>query len=326
MAARSGARGKMRRGTTVGLRDRKPTTTEEYQAYRTRLNNWGKWGPEDQFGTLNYIDSNVRQRAAALVREGRTVSCANPLATAAVLPDTKRNGRPADHKMTVNPASTVDYVGVSYHGFVNTHIDALCHIFVGPGGPMWNNRPASLVTEAGAGANSIDAWRDGIVTRGILYDIPKMRGHDHVRIGEPVEGWDLEDWAKEQGLTPQLGDAVLVRSGADRFWSANPGFEMAMPLNTPGVAVSVLEFLQDTGAALMGWDLQEASGQEYTGERIPLHMIAIPHMGLPLLDNANFEALSEVCAETGQYEFMLTIAPLVVMGGTGSPVNPIAMF
>lgn len=119
---------------------------------------------------------------------------------------------------------------------------------------------------------------------------------------------------------------MLIRSGANPFWSANPGFEMAMPLNTPGVAVSVLEFLQDTGATLMGWDLQEASGQEYAGERIPLHVIAIPHMGLPLLDNANFEALSEVCAETGQYEFMLTIAPLVVMGGTGSPVNPIAMF
>lgn len=326
MEGRSEGRSKARRGTTVGLRDRKPSTMEEYQAYRTRLNNWGRWGAEDQHGTLNFIDAGVRRRAAALVRDGRTVSCANPLATAAAVPDTRRNGRPADHRMMLAPASSMDYVGVAYHGFVNTHIDALCHIFTGPGGPMYNNRPSALVTETGAQANSVDAWRDGIVTRGVLYDIPKMRGHDYVRNGEPVEGWHLEDWAKQQGITPQPGDAVLIRSGAEPFWRANPGFEMQMPLNTPGVAASVLEFLHDTGAALMGWDLQEASGQEYTGERIPLHVIAIPHMGLPLLDNANFEGLSVVCAETGRYQFMLTIAPLVVLGGTGSPVNPIAMF
>lgn len=310
----------------MGLRDRRTTTPEEYRAYRTRLNNWGRWGADDALGTLNLVTPEVRARAAALVRDGRTVSCANPLATATVVSNPTRNGRPADHRMTVNPGSTVDYVGVSYHGFVNTHIDALCHIFVGPGGPMYNNQPAALVTEAGAGALSIDRWRDGIVTRGVLYDIPRLRGRDHVRDGEPVEGWDLEDWAKQRGITPRPGDAVLVRSGAAPFWAAHPDFQMAMPLNTPGVAVSVLEFLHDTGAALMGWDLQEASGQEQYGERIPLHAIAIPHMGLPLLDNANFEALAQVCAETGRYEFLLTVAPLVVLGGTGSPVNPIAMF
>ncbi|MSQ30334.1 MAG: cyclase family protein [Dehalococcoidia bacterium] len=321
------ARSKGRRGIAVGMSDRTPATAEEFQAYRTRLNNWGRWGAEEQFGTLNFITPDVRRRAAALVLDGRTVSCSNPLATAAAVPDTRRNGRPADHRMNVGPAATTDYVGVSYHGFVNTHIDALCHIFAAPGGPMYNDRPISLVTKAGAGANSVDVWRDGIVTRGVLYDIPRMRGHEHVRIGEPVEGWHLEDWAKDQGITPQPGDAVLIRSGAEPFWRANPGFEMRTgPLNTPGVAVSVLEFLHDTGAALMGWDLQEASGQEQYGAAIPLHVIAIPHMGLPLLDNANFEGLSEVCAETGQYEFMLTIAPLVVIGGTGSPVNPIAMF
>lgn len=326
MAARGVIDSRARRGTSMGLRDRKPTTVAEFEAYRTRLNNWGRWGADDELGTLNLITPDVRRGAAALVRDGRTVSCANPLATAAAVPDAKRNGRPADHRMTVNPGSTVDYIGVSYHGFVNTHIDALCHIFAANGGPMYNNRPASLVTEAGAGANSVDAWRDGIVTRGVLYDIPKMRGHDHVAIGEPVEGWHLENWAKQQGITPQPGDAVLIRSGADPFWRAHPGFEMVMPLNTPGVATSVLEFLHDTGASLMGWDLQEASGQEQYGERIPLHVIAIPHMGLPLLDNANFEGLSDACAERGRYEFMLTIAPLVVLGGTGSPVNPIAVF
>ncbi len=310
----------------MGLANRTTTTPEEYQAYGTRLNNWGRWGADDQSGTLNHITPEVRQRALGMPRTGRPVSCANPLATAAVVPNATRNGRPADHRMTVNPGSSSDYVGVSYHGFVNTHIDALCHIFTGPGGRLYNDADPALVTPEGALTHSVDRWRDGIVTRGVLYDIPRMRGHDHVREGEPVEGWHLQDWAAQVGVTPQPGDAVLIRSGAEPFWRAHPDFQMTMPLNTPGVAVSVLEFLHDTSAALMGWDLQEASGQDQYGERIPLHAIAIPHMGLPLLDNANFERLAEACAETGRYEFLLVISPLVVLGGTGSPVNPLAVF
>jgi len=308
------------------MKTRTSTTTAEYEEYRTRLNNWGRWGADDQLGTLNHITPQGRAAAAALVRDGRSVSCANPLATRAVLPDERRNGRPADHRMNVGPGSSSDYIGVSYHGFVNTHIDALCHIFTGPGGQLYNGRPSDLVTEDGARSNSVDFWRDGIVTRGVLYDIPRFRGHEHVREGEPVEGWDLEDCAKHVGVTPQAGDAVLVRSGYTPFWAANPTFELAFPPNTPGVGVSALEYLYDTNAALLGWDLQEASNQQQYGERIPIHSIAIPHMGLPLLDNANFERLAEVCAETGRYEFFLVVAPLVVEGGTGSPVNPIATF
>lgn len=310
----------------MGLKDRTPTTPEEYEGYRSRLTNWSRWGADDQFGTLNFITDEKRKAASALVEVGRSVSCSNPLATRAVVPDERRNRVAADHRMTVNPGSTVDYVGVSYHGFVNTHIDALCHIFTGPGGRLYNDVDPALITTEGAQTHSIDRWRNGIVTRGVLYDIPRMRQQAHVQQGEPVEGWHLEDWAKQVGITPEPGDAVLIRSGAEPFWRANPGFQMEMPLNTPGVAVSCLEFLHDTSAGLMGWDLQEAGQQPDYGERIPVHAIAIPLMGLPLLDNANFEALSEVCAETGRYEFMLTIAPLVVLGGTGSPANPIALF
>ena len=310
----------------MGLKDRTPTTQEEYREYRSRLTNWSRWGSDDQLGTLNHITDETRASAAALVRDGRTVSCANPLATREVVPDERRNRVAADHRMTVNPGSCVDYIGVSYHGFVNTHIDALCHIFTGSGGRLYNDVDPALITEEGARTHSIDRWRGGIVTRGVLYDIPRMRGQDHVQHGEPVEGWHLEDWAKQVGIEPRPGDAVLIRSGAEPFWRANPDFAMEMPLNTPGVAVSCLEFLHDTSAGLMGWDLQEAGQQPDYGERIPVHAIAIPYMGLPLLDNANFEALSEACAETGRYEFMLVIAPLVVLGGTGSPVNPIATF
>jgi len=314
----------------MGMASRTPTTVEEFRAYRQRLHNWGRWGADDQLGTLNLVTPDVRRAAAGLVREGRSVSCSNPWQTAEVQPDETRNRRPAQFEMSVNEGGSSDFLGVAYHGFVTTHIDALCHMFTSPDWApqvqVYNGRPASMITTERAETNSVDYWRDGIVTRGVLYDIPRMREQAHVQDGEPIEGWDLADFASLHGITPRAGDAVLVRSGSDPFWAAHPGREMVFPPNTPGVAVSALEFLYDTDAALLGWDLMEAGGQPDYGVQIPLHRISIPHMGMPLLDNANFERLAEVCAETGRYEFMFTVAPLVVLGGTGSPVNPIATF
>lgn len=306
----------------MSLASRTPPTVEEYQAYRTRFSNWGRWGAGDQLGTLNHISEETRRTAAALVGEGRSVSLANPLATARVLPG-PRNPNPAEHRMNVSEGGSGDYIGVSYHGFVNTHIDALCHIFAE--GRAYNDRPWTDVTQDGAASNSIDHWRHGIVTRGVLYDVVRHRGVPHVTFETPVHGWELEDVAKAQGVEPRPGDAVLVRAGSTAFWAANPDFAPAW--KAPGLHASVLEFLYEHDAALLGWDLMEAPGQdEYGAPALPIHSIAIPYMGLPLLDNANFEALAALCAELGRWEFLITIAPLVVVGGTGSPVNPIAVF
>jgi kynurenine formamidase len=228
--------------------------------------------------------------------------------------------------MRFGPTGSSDYIGVSYHGFVNTHIDALCHIWTGEWGEMYNGRPSSDVTPLGSRSNSVDRWRDGIVTRGVLYDVPRFRGEPYVEVDRPVHGWELADIAAAQGIEPRPGDAVLVRSGLDPFFTANPDFPHSFPPSTPGVHASALEFLYATDAALLGWDLQEAGGQGDYPARIAVHDVAIPYMGLPLVDNTNFERLAEVCAELGRWEFMLVVAPLVVRGGTGSPVNPIATF
>jgi kynurenine formamidase len=307
----------------MSLADRTPPTVEEYRRYKERFSNWGRWGADDELGTLNHITEATRRTAAALVRSGRSVSLANPLATARVISG-PRNPTPADHRMNVGAGGCGDYIGVSYHGFINTHIDALCHIFA-ESGVMYNGRSASDVTDEGAKTNSIDRWRHGIVTRGVLYDIPRHRGSDHVTLEEPVHGWELEDVASAAGVTPRAGDAVLVRAGGPAFWAAHPGFADP-PWRAPGLHASVLEFLYAHDAALLGWDLMEAPGQDdYQAPALPIHSTAIPYMGLPLLDNANFEELAAACAELGRWEFLLVIAPLVVIGGTGSPVNPIAM-
>jgi kynurenine formamidase len=206
---------------------------------------------------------------------------------------------------------------------VNTHVDGLCHIFT-PDGKMYGGASSSDVKPDGARTNSIDAWHDGIVTRGVLYDVARHRGVDHVTAETPVHAWDLEDVAAAQGITPRAGDAVLVRAGADAFWRANPEFQPAW--QAPGLHASVLEYLYEHDVALLGWDLMEAPGQDaYNAPALPIHSVAIPYMGLALLDNADFEALSAACAEAGRWEFLFVVAPLVVVGGTGSPVNPIAI-
>ncbi len=307
----------------MSLPDRTIPTPEEFNAYKERFRNWGRWGDDDQLGTLNHITEEVRQSAAGLVRAGRTVSCARPLATEKVLSG-PRNGKPAEHRMSVGDMGSSDYIGVSYHGFANTHIDALCHIFT-IDGQIYNGRPKSDVTTDGATNNSVEFWRHGIVTRGVLYDVPRHRRTDHVAFGEPVHGWDLADIAEAEGVEPASGDAVLVRCGATEFWSKNPDF--AAIHMAPGLHASTLEFLYETEASLLGWDLMEApEREEYDAPAMPIHTVAIPYMGMPLLDNANFEKLAAVCAELGRWEFQLVIAPLYVKGGTGSPVNPIAVF
>jgi kynurenine formamidase len=308
----------------MSLADRTAPTPEEYAAYKERFSNWGRWGPDDQFGTLNHITPDVRRAAAKLVREGQTVSCARPVATAAVITG-PRNPTPADHRMmNIGQGGCLDYIGVSYHGFINTHIDALCHIFSADR-ELYNGRLVSDVTDTGAKSASIDFWREGIVTRGVLYDVPRYRDVEHVSLDTPVHAWDLQDIAATEGITPKAGDAVLVRMGATAFWAANPDFDQ--PWAAPGLHASALEFLYESNASLLGWDLMEAGGQgDYAAPSLPIHSVAIPYMGMPLMDNAIFDELAATCAELGRWEFMLTIAPLYVIGGTGSPVNPIAMF
>ena len=306
----------------MSLADRTPPTMEEYNAYKAQFSNWGRWGANDQLGTLNHITNETRRASAALVREGRSISCSNPIATATVLP-APRNQIPVEHRMSISDSASSDYIGISYHGHVNTHIDALCHQFT-PDGRMYNDHPASDVTGEGAKFNSVAPWRNGIVTRGVLYDVARFREVDHVSFEEPIHGWDLQDVAAAQSVEPRAGDAVLVRAGANAFWAKNPDIDQ--PRNAPGLHASVLEFLYETDAALLSWDLMEAPGQGYPDAELPIHRLAIPYMGLPLLDNANFEELASTCAELNRWEFQLVVAPLVVIGGTGSPVNPIAIF
>jgi kynurenine formamidase len=282
--------------------------------------NWGRWGPDDQRGAVNLITPAKRVAAASLVRSGRSVSLSR------VWPRTPGPGNPspAQHYMTMNQRGSGgwagDYYGISYHGYATTHIDALCHVWDEHG--MWNGRkPQQEITMGGARFGDIDQWRDGIITRGVLLDVPKHRGVPYVTDDSPVHGWELEEIAAAQGVKLEAGDAVFVYSGREEFHRANPNRSIGL---RPGLHSSCLPFIRDNDVAVLGWDLMDAANGEYA---VPWTVHgALFAYGVALVDNCLLQPLAEACVEEGRCDFLLTVAPLRVVGGTGSPANPLALF
>jgi kynurenine formamidase len=304
------------------MADERPVPTEaEVQGYFDSCSNWGRWGRDDNAGTVNLITPEKRKRAAGLVKSGRAVSLSYPINTVGG----PGNWNPAQHFLRTGPWGSVDYIGLLFHGYATTHVDALCHIFWE--GKMWNGKPSTDVTSNGARSASVDAWSNGISTRGVLIDIPRFRGTDYVTLDRPVRGWEIEAAAEKQGSPLEPGDAVIVYSGRPAYFAANPDRVPGAP-PSPGLHVDTIPVLRKHDAAILGWDQMDASpsGYDVFNAGLSVHVLAIVFMGLPLLDNAFLVPLAEACVAENRWEFMLTVNPLYVKGGTGSPANPIALF
>jgi kynurenine formamidase len=290
-------------------------------AFHETLSNWGRWGDDDQLGALNVITPAVTATAAATVRTGRTVSCARPLDTVS----SADNPSPVAHHMTgtATEGMGADYFAISPHGFATSHIDALCHIF--HEGKIFNGYSAETVTAHGATKLGIHRLRDGIVTRGVLLDIPALRGVDALEPGEPIFPEDLEAAETKAGLTVRPGDALLVRTGRWQ-WRRTHGAWDAGSL-AAGLDASCLPWLRERDVATLGSDcVSDVLPSRVDGVGMPIHTIVIAAMGVHLMDNLDLDALGAACAEETRWEFLLTVAPLVLRRGTASPVNPIALF
>lgn len=293
----------------------------EVDALRTELSNWGRWGADDQLGTLNHLQPEHRVDAAALVRSGRTVSCARPLPTAPG-PD---NPAPATHHMlgTHTEGHGADWIGVASHGYATSHLDALCHIFWD--GKLYNGHGTETVTAHGAEQLGVHHLRDGIVGRGVLLDVPRAKGVDALEPGTPVTVDDLEEAAAAAQVDVGPGDLLLVRTGR-WVWRRDHGpWDPRQQL--AGLHASCLPWLHRREIAVLGGDgVSDCHPSGIEGVRLPIHTVGIVALGLTLLDNLDLDGLAAVCAEEERSAFLLTIAPLIVTGGTASPVNPIAVF
>jgi kynurenine formamidase len=297
-------------------------TKDQVKASFAKINNWGKWGKEDQRGALNYITPEKRAAAAKLARTGEIVSCALPLATQSG-PD---NPQPVQHMMlhVGPPVASLDYFAIAPHGFAFTHLDALCHVFWE--GKMYNGYSAREVGRFGARKCAIDVTRDGIVTKGVLLDIPKVRKIDYLEPGDAIYPEELDAAEKLHGARVEEGDVLLIRTGRHLRIKAKGAWN-ARREGLAGLDAACLPWLHERKIALLGCDgVSDCSPSHYAPDfEMPVHVGALVMMGVHLLDNADLAALATACAKHQRYEFLFAMAPLILERGTASPVNPLAV-
>jgi len=303
------------------MNSRPPLSAKEVLAFHTTLSNWGRFGPRDQLGTLNLITPEKRVAAARLVRSGRTVSAARALPTEPSI----ENPNPVAHFMTGTASEgwAGDYFAIAPHGFATSHIDALCHIF--HEGKIYNGYSIEKVTGHGALELAIHELRDGIVSRGVLLDIPRARGVQYLEAGEPIFPEDLERAERDAGLRVESGDVLLVRTGRWALREARGPWDPRQ--SAAGLDASCLPWLRARDVAALGCDgVSDVVPSRIDGVPLPIHTVAIVVLGLHLIDNLELEPLAAACTSERRWEFLLTIAPLVLLRGTASPINPIAVF
>lgn len=312
------------RGAAPQATQPRPVVTQaQYERWQTELSNWGRWGKDDELGALNLITAAKRKAAAALVTEGFTVSLASIVSTKKEV-DVPC---PAEWAMsTASEAGATDRIAYPcIHGAGATHLDSFAHRFFN--GKMWNGYPISgLVTmEGGAARNSILTMKDGIMTRGVLYDIPRLKGVPYLEPGTRIFVEDLEAWEKKAGVKAGPGDALLLRWG--RWARRSKLGPWPIDEQSAGLDASVIPWLKQRDIALLGWETPGYVPQP-PGDlpRLALHDFVLTMLGVHLLDRADFDALAEAAAARNRWEFLLTLAPLPIPNGTGSPVNPIAVF
>ena len=294
-------------------------TPEEYERWKKDLSNWGRWGKDDQIGALNLITSSKRKQAASLVKEGFSVSMAGDADTVKAVD----NANPYELKMLTIGS---DEIAVNYHGIAHTHLDSLAHI--NDNGVFYNGyKPdADKVLKQGHERNSIHNVKNGIFTRGILIDIPRLKGVPYLEPGTPIYVEDLEAWEKKAGVKVSPGDALFVRTGVwARRKALGPWLRgRAEGGKSAGLDPSVIPWLKQRDIAILGSDHpQYVSPSNLRGA---VHDFALLYLGVHLFDNCDLEALADAAAARKRWEFLLTAAPLPIVGGTGSPVNPIATF
>ncbi|MGD0381407.1 MAG: cyclase family protein [Acidimicrobiales bacterium] len=216
-----------------------------------------------------------------------------------------------------------DYFAIATHGYATSHIDALCHIF--HEGRMYNGFSAESVTAHGAVKLGIHHLRSGVVTRGVLLDVPALRGIDALEPGAPIFPDELEAAEDAAGVKVQTGDALLVRTGRWR-WRETHG-PWAPTEGMAGLDASCLSWLHDREVAVLGSDgVSDVMPSRIEGIGMPIHTVAIVAMGVSLLDNLDLDELALACTAEGRWSFLLVVAPLVLTRGTASPANPIAIF
>lgn len=291
----------------------------QYESWKKDLSNWGRWGKDDQIGALNLITAAKRKEAAGLVKEGFSVSLASDADTVQAVD----NPNPYEiERLGIGN----DRIGVRYHGITHTHLDSLAHI--NDNGVFYNGyKPEqAAVLKDGHPKNSIHNLKNGIFTRGVLLDIPRLKDVAYLEPGTPIYVEDLEAWERKAGVKVSAGDALFVRTGVwARRKAVGPWLRgRAEGGRSAGLDPSVIPWLKQRDIAILGSDHPQYVSPSYL--RGAVHDFSLLYLGVHLFDNCDLEALGDAAAARNRWDFLLTAAPLPIRGGTGSPANPIATF
>jgi len=293
------------------------TSRADFERWKKELSNWGRWGADDQLGAANLITPAKRRQAADLVRDGVSVSLARDTDTEKAID----NPEPYEHQMlTIG----TDRFAVAPHGVAHTHLDSLAHIEYN--GVFYNGyKPdPAAVMKSGHARNSIVNLKNGVFTRGILIDLPRLKGVPYLEPGTPQ---DVEAWEKIAGVKVGPGDALFIRTGRWARRAALGPFDTSRTGKRSGPNASMIPWLKQRDVALLGGDVPPSlAPTDVEGETGAVHDFALVYLGVYVFDSVDLEALAEAAQARKRWEFLLTVAPLPIRGGTGSPVNPIATF
>jgi kynurenine formamidase len=312
----------------------------EVRGYLDSLSNWGRWGSADTLGTLNLLTTARTLAATRLVQEGKCITCSLPV-TYEEHPDNPNPEVSSEEYLEVprhmmiksgadiDPASerevgTSDQFTIAPHGLRVTHLDAPCHTILR--GCMYNGISATLVTPAGAKAGNIDTVRDGIVGRGVLFDVPFARGVDFLPEDGAVFPEDFERCEEIAGIRAEPGDILIVRTGFRAYNRLGPITGPSRSPRWPGLQARCLPWLRERDIAILATDsAADVRPHGYDKLGLPIHTVGMWAMGMWILDNCDLEALSAACSSRKRWHFLFVISPLYLTEATGAPVNPLAI-
>jgi len=311
-------------------------TQEVFDRWKTQYSNWGRWGPDDQKGALNLITAAKRKQAAALVKDGFVVSLSRDI----VATPAPAEGQPAprvaaQQRMLTGPpkrpSGSTDSLTIAAHGYELTHFDAFGHHF--HGGKMYNGYPAEdfLSMEKGLARGSVLTAKSGFFTRGVLVDIPRLKGVPYLEPGTPIYAEDIEAWEKMAHVKIQPGDAVFIRTGRWTREAALGKWNIAQ--QAAGLDASIVPWLRQRDIALLGSEsalsvvpFPATTTLTNEDDYLPVHNFALVALGMNLIDNTDLDALAKAAAERKRWVFLVNFAPIAVTTATGVPINPIAVF
>jgi kynurenine formamidase len=295
-----------------------PKNAAEFDQLFHTVSNWGRWGKADQLGAANLVTAAKQKQAATLVKQGISVSLDHDALTEAAADN------PSPWEFTMNRGFSTDTLKINYHGYAHSHMDALCHISYKD--QVYNGYPkAEVNTEKGCTKLGIERLKSGILTRGIIIDIPRLTGVPYLEAGVPIFTEDLDSWERKTGVKITAGDAVFVRTGR---WARRAKVGPWKASETiAGLHASTVPWFKARDIAFLGGDgPQDVAPALVEGVNIPVHTLIIVSMGVYIFDQMDLEAVADTAARLNRWDFMFTAAPYPIVGGTGYPLNAIATF